>query len=893
MIDAIRHALGRIFFFLRGPQLEKDFSSEMTAHLEFAVEENIKLGLSPAEAHRAALLKLGGVEQTKETVRDHRGIPFLETLLQDLRYALRMLRKNPGFAAVAVLTLALGIGANTALFSIVNAVLLNPLPYDQPDRLVALYSRTPQFDHSSISYPNFLDWRRDNRTFSALASFRGENYNLTGVGSPERLKANMVSSTFFPILGVRPVTGRLFFEQEDQVGSAPVVLISEGFWKRKFASSPDAVGKSLTLNGTLYEIIGVIPSTFHYENNNFQTDAEIYSPIGQWNDPLFRDRRVGMGMDAMGKLKPSVTLEQAKSDMSTVANHLAEVFPDVDKDSGVTLVPLKENVVGDIRPFLLVLFAAVGFVLLIACANVANLLLARSTGRTREFAIRTALGASSARVIRQLLTESILLAIAGGALGICIAAWGTKAAIKVLPEALPRAEEIHLDPRVLFFTIAISVLAGICFGLIPAFKSSRTEIQDTLKKSGRGGSASRHRTQGVFVAMEMAMAVVLLVGAGLMIRSLANLWGVDPGFDPRNVLSFSLASSEPLGANPAASRALFRQLRDAISAVPGVQSASLTVGSSPMTGDSELPFWLEGEPKPASQGEMKNSLFYIAQPDYLNVMELPLKRGRFLTESDNEHAQTVIVIDEQFAKLYFGDKDPIGHRVNLSIINTTAEIVGIVGHIKQWGLDSDSSATIQAQCYIAMSQLPDSILSAFGYGTGVVARTDGTPMATMDSITHALEKVNGRMVVFGTQTMSDVISDSLSAKRFVMVLLGVFAGLAMLLSSIGIYGVLSYVVGQRTNEIGIRMALGAGRSTVLRMVLAQAGKMVMLGVVIGLVAAILLTRLMASMLFGVSPTDPVTLGVVALLLTAVALIACYIPALRATRVDPMIALRYE
>jgi predicted permease len=892
MINAIRHALGRIFFFLRSSQLEEDFSSEMNTHLELAIEENLKLGMTPTEARRTALLDLGGVQQTKETVRDHRGIPFLETLLQDLRFSLRMLRKNPGFTAVAILTLALSIGANTALFSIVNAVLLNPLPYDQPYRLLAVYARTPQFKFSSISYPNFLDWRRDNRTFAALAAFRGENFNLTGMGTPERVDAEMVSATFFPLLGVRPVAGRVFFDQEDQVGAAPVALITEGFWKRKFASSPDAIGKSLALNGKLYEIIGVIPRNFLYENNNFHSNSELYVPIGQWNDPLFRDRRVGMGTDAVGRLKPGVTFDQAKSDMDSVANHLAEVFPDVNKNSGINMVPLKENVVGDIRPSLLVLFAAVGFVLLIACANVANLLLARSTGRTREFAIRTALGASKSRVVRQLLTESVLLGIAGGALGVCVAGWGTKAAIRILPDALPRAQEIHLDPRVLLFTLAISVLSGICFGLVPAFKSSGAEIQDTLKKSGRGGSASRHRTQGVFVAMEMAMAVVLLVGAGLMIRSLANLWAVDPGFDPHNVLNFSIASSEPLGANPAASRSMFRQLHDAISTVPGVQSASLQVGSTPMSGDSELPFWLDGEPKPTSQSEMKVSLMYIAQPDYLKVMKIPLKRGRFLETSDSEHAHTVLVIDEQFAKLYFGDKDPIGRRVNLEIVNSTAEIVGVVGHIKQWGLDSDSTSNIQAQCYLAMDQLPDSILAAFGFGTDVYVRTDGTPMASIDSISRGLEKVNSRMVLYGTRTMTGIISDSLSSKRFVMVLLGVFAALAMLLSSIGIYGVLSYVVGQRTNEIGIRMALGADRFSVLRMVLGQAGKMVMVGVVIGMVAALLLTRLMSTILFGVSPSDPLTLAAVAFLLTAVALFACYIPARRATKVDPMIALRY-
>jgi predicted permease len=812
---------------------------------------------------------------------------------QDFRYGLRMLGKNPGFTAVVVLTLALGIGANTALFSIVNGVLLNPLPFEQPDRLVAVYARTAEFKHSSISYPNFLDWRRDNHSFSALASFRGENFNLTGMGDAERLRANMVSATFFPILGVKPVTGRLFTEQEDQVGAAPVALISEALWKRKFASSPDALGKSLTLNGTLYTIVGVIPAGFHYFNDNFHNNAEVYTPIGQWNDPLFRDRRAGMGMDAVGRLKPGVTLQQADSDMKAVASHLSEVYPDSNKDSGVTLVSLKENVVGDIRPFLLVLLAAVGFVLLIACANVANLLLARSTGRAREFAIRTALGASPGRVVRQLLTESILLALAGGALGLLLAAWGTQAAIKVLPEALPRAEEIHIDGRVLLFTLCASLLAGILFGLVPAFKTYRTDIHETLKEGGRGGSGARHRTQSIFVVVEMAMALVLLVGAGLMIRSLARLWNTDPGFDPHNVVTLNFASAQPLGATPAGTRAAFQRLHDVIAGVPGVQAVSLTVGSSPMQSDTDLPLWLEGEAKPASQSEMKTSLLYATQSDYLQVMKTPLKRGRFLMESDNENAAPVIVIDDQFAKRYFGDKDPIGKHVNFSILNMTAEIVGIVGHVKQWGLDSDATGPIQAQCYMPMSQIPDSILSLLEHGTGAVVRATGAPLALMSSITNAVQGVNSQIVVYGPETMSDVISDSLAQKRFAMVLLGVFAALAVVLSSVGIYGVISYIAGQRTQEIGIRMALGAGRGTVLRMMLSQAGKMAMIGVVIGLVAALGLARLMASMLFGVSTHDPLTFLAVAVLLLAVALAACYVPARRATRIDPMVALRYE
>jgi predicted permease len=820
---------------------------------------------------------------------------MLSTFWQDVRFGLRMLGKNPGFAAIAVLTLALGIGANTALFSVVNGVLLNPMPYQEPERLMALYSKTADFTRSSISYPNFLDWRRDNQTFTSMAAFRPDNLNLTGMGDAERLKTEMVSATFFPLLGVKPILGRVFTEQEDQVGAAPVALISEGLWKRKFGASPDVVGKSMNLNETLYTIIGVIPGSFHYQSGNFHSNCEVYVPIGQWNDPLFRDRRAGMGMDAVGRLKPGVTLEQAKADLSGVAARLAETYPDSNKNSGINVLPLKDDVVGDIRPFLLVLMAAVGFVLLIACVNVANLLLARSTGRTREFAIRSALGAGTRRVVRQLITESVLIALAGGALGLLIATWGTQAAIKVLPEALPRAEEIHMDGRVLLFTLVAALLAGILFGLAPALKTAREDIHETLKEGGRGGSGTRHRTQSVLVAVEMALALVLLVGAGLMIRSLSKLWDADPGFDPDNVVTFGLAAAQPLGKTPAEIRAAFRQLQSAVSEVPGVQGIALSVGSEPMWSDSELPLWLEGEAKPTSQADMKNALFYATQPDYLKVMGIPLKRGRFLVNSDNENSSFVIVIDEQFAKLYFGDKDPIGRHVNFDILNKSAEIVGVVGHVKQWGLDSDAKAKVQAQCYFPISQIPDALLPLLAHGVdGVLKTSQGqAPLGVAGSVAQAVHGVNSEIVVFGTRTMNEVIASSLAAKRFAMVLLGTFAGMALLLSSVGIYGVISYIVGQRTHEIGIRMALGAGRSRVLLMMLGQAGRMALIGVGIGLVVALALTRLMASMLYGVSTHDPLTFLGVAVLLLLVALMACYVPSRKATKVDPMVALRYE
>ena len=816
----------------------------------------------------------------------------MEALLRDIRYGIRMVGKSPGFAVIAILTLALGIGANTALFSVVNGVLLNPLPYDQPERLVAVYSKTEQFSHSSISYPNFLDWVREQRSFSALAAFRQEDYNLTSMGEPERVKAEMISANFFSLLGVKPVVGRLFRPEEDQVGAQPVALISGGFWKRKFGSSPDAVGKNLTLNGVGYTIIGVIPADFRYQSGNFH-NSDVYVPIGQWNDSTFRDRRAGMGMDAVGRLKPGVTLGQAQADMDALAQRLAEVYPNANKGTGITLLPLKQDVVGDIRPFLLVLLAAVGFVLLIACVNVANLLLARSTGRTREFAIRLALGAGRGRVIRQLLTESLVLSCVGGGLGLLLAAWGTKAGIQLLPEALPRAQSVHIDSRVLLFTLAASVLAGIFFGLAPALKTSRADIHETLKEGGRGSSGARHRLQGLFVIVEMAMAVVLLVGAGLMIRSLAKLWGVNPGFDPHNAATFAVSYPTTLGATPDAIRASMRQLHDSVADVPGVQAASLSAGSMPLSGDSELPFWIEGQPKPATESEMKTALFYGVEPDFLKDMGIPLVRGRFLTPADNEHSPFVITIDEQFAKLFFADQDPVGQHVNLALFDKPAEIVGLVGHVKQWGLDENAQSPIQAQFYFPISQVPDQFMPLLARGTQFVVRTRESPGTELGPIRRALERLNPEIVLFDMETMDNTISDSLAARRFSMILLGIFAALALALSCVGIYGVISYLVGQRTHEIGIRMALGGQQSDVLRLILGQGAKMALLGVAAGTAGALALTRLMTKLLFGVSAYDPLTFLAVVGLLVGVALAASYIPARRAMRVDPLVALRYE
>jgi len=634
----------------------------------------------------------------------------------------------------------------------------------------------------------------------------------------------------------------------------------------------------------------VIPEDFGYDGGIFHP-SDVYVPIGQWDDPTFRDRRAGMGMDAVGRLKPGVTFEQAKADMDSLARHLAEAYPEADKDTGITLVPLKQNMVGDIQPYLLVLLAAVGFVLLIACANVANLLLVRSTARIHEFAIRAALGASRSRVARQLLTESTLLAIAGGGLGLLIAFWGLRAALQALPQALPRAEGVHLDGHVLLFTLAASLLAGILFGLAPAVRTCHTRVYETLKEGGRGLSGVRHRAQRVFVTIEMALALVLLAGAGLMMRSLVRLWNVDPGFDSHHVLTFD--TSFPPIKSPAAIRAQWRAMQDHLKALPGVAAVSLTVGDLPTQNDSELPFWLAGQPIPSTESEMRSALFYLVQPDYLRVMRTPLERGRFLTPQDDEHSPFVVVIDERFCELYFGHQDPIGRQVHFEILNMTAEIVGVVAHVKQWGLDEGPTMPVQAQCYFNMTQILDPLLSLLSRGTGVVVRTKGSPLAQAGSIRHALGQINSQMVMYDVETMDKIIADSLAARRFSMILLGIFAALALIMSCVGIYGVISYLASRRTHEIGIRMALGAEWGDVLKMVLGEGAKMAFLGAIIGLLAALGMTRLMASLLFGVSARDPLTLTMVAALMILIALAACYIPARRAAKIDPTVALRHE
>ena len=813
------------------------------------------------------------------------------TLGQDLRYAVRQLRRAPGFTLVAILTLALGIGANTALFSVVNGVLLNPLPFPQPDQLVTLHESKPNFERGSISYPNFRDWQKDNHSFSAIAVSRPYALGLTGVGDAEQVDNNFISSDFFAVLGVKPILGRTFAQGEDEIGAAPVVLVSEGFWKRKLDGSPDVLGRALTLDGRSYTVIGVIPASFH-----LQHDYAVYVPIGQWGNPLLKNRGAGLGMHGIGRLKPGVSLAQAQADMDAVTRDLAQAYPDADKGIGAKLVPLKTQMVGRVKPMLLVLLGAVGFVLLIACVNVANLVLARSMGRAREFAIRIAMGAGQARLVQQMLTESVLLAVAGGTVGLLMAYWGTRAALGVLPTALPRAEQIGLDARVLGFTMAVSLLAGILFGLAPTIKTSRPNLHETLKEGGRSASAVRHRAQDIFVVVEMALALVLLVGAGLLIRSLTSLWKVNPGFKPENVLSFWTSFPPSMAkANPELIRSTLHDLDRRVAALPSVQAVSQTWGALPMDADDEQLFWPAGQPKPANENDMGWAIDYIVGPDYLKVLGTSLKLGRFFTSQDNEHAPAAVVIDDVFARKYFPGLDPIGKRINLQEWAVPAEIVGVTEHVKQWGLDSDDTHSLRAQFYLSWMQMPDGFMNGNLSSTRVVLRTDGSvPVAEVfGAIRRMAQQMSSEQIVYGTQTMNQVISESLAARRFSMMLLGTFAVLALVLASIGIYGVISYLVERRTQEIGIRMALGADRADMLRLILRGGLTLALVGAGIGIVCSLALTRLMGKMLYGVTATDPMTFVAVTLLLLLVAAAACWLPARRAMRVDPAIALRYD
>ena len=808
------------------------------------------------------------------------------TLMQDVRHGARMLRQSPGFTLIAAIALALGIGANTAMFSAVNGVLLRPLPYREPERLLRLYTSMPQFREASVSYPNFLDWQLRSRSFELMAAYRNETFNLTGQGTPERLRGTMASSTIFAALGVKPIVGRTFRDEEDRRGGEPVVVLTSSFWSVRFGSDREVIGRAITLNEKLYTIVGVVPA-----DDAIWQRTSVIVPIGQWSEPLFWDRSVSMGMGVLGRLRAGTSTERAQAELDAVAAALALEYPKEDKDRGIYAVSLRDDLTGAVKTPLVVLLGAVGFVLLIACANVANLLLARSSARRREFAIRGALGASRGRVMRQLLTEGLLLAILGGSLGLAMAASLNEVLIAKIAARLPRADQIHRDASVLGFNGLVALLASVLFGITPALDAARSDVSTALKEGGRG-TTSRHGLQRALVVVEVALALVLATSAGLMMRTMSQLWSVNPGFDPRNVLTFGVAGSPAVHGTPTAVRNGVTDTTERLRSIPGVQAISLVGGAMPMKSDSELPYWVEGRPKP-EQSQMDLALFSFVDPGYLSVMRIPLYRGRFLSTQDDENSPCVAAIDEEFVRRAFPNQDPLGQRVNLELLQLRCEVVGVVGHVKQWGLDADATAKVQSQMYLASRQIPDSVMDLISTGSEYVVRTTVEPYALVPALERTISGINGKMVAYGEESMVDVIGNSLSARRFTRLLLGAFAALALALAAVGIYGVVSYSVAQSTHEIGVRMALGADGGTVLRTVLRGAMQMALIGIAIGAVSALAVTRVMKDLLFGVSAADPATFGATAVLLASVAVVASYVPARRATKVDPIVALRYE
>ncbi|HEV2864465.1 MAG TPA: ABC transporter permease [Pyrinomonadaceae bacterium] len=814
----------------------------------------------------------------------------MESLLQDVRYGVRMLLKKPGFTAVAVIALALGVGANTAIFSVVNGVLLQPLPYPEPERLVRLGEWSPQVPGMSISYPNLKDWREQNTVFENIAGTQFGSYNLTGAGEPERLPGRNVSWDFFDVLGVKVARGRSLRPEDDRAGAPPVCLISHGLWQRRFGGDPQIVGKSLSLSGESFEVIGILPPEYR-----FGTTTDVFAALGRLEaSERLRERGNHPGIYAFARLKPGVTFEQAEAEMKGLAARLAQSYPNENGGNSITIVPLREYFVGDIRTSLLVLLAAVGSVLLIACANVANLMLVRATSRAREIAIRTALGAGRLRIVRQLLTESIILALLGGTAGLLLALWGVDVLRGASLDVIPTTAEVAVDRTVLVFTLGVSVLTGVLFGLAPALKASKLDLNVSLKEGGRAGAdgSSKNRLRSVLVVFDVAISLVLLVSAGLLIRSFMTLLNTETGFDPKNLLTMSIAyTSGETDAHGAKAAEFFRQVEERVRALPGVEAATTTNGA-PFLGASETSIKVVGRPEP-EQGKTPMAVVYYTGPEHLRTFGIRLLRGRFIEERDTLNSQRVVVIDEEFARQQFPGEDPIGKYLkgNPEQKIPDAEIVGVVGHVRHYGLDAPGP--VQAEFYHPRSQVPLKFQGLMASRTGLAVRTAGDPLALAPLVRREVQAVDPNQPVYNVNTMEEVLNESVSTQRLSMLLLALFAGVALVLASVGIYGVMSYTVAQRTHEIGVRMALGAQGRDVFRMVVGRGMGLVLAGLGIGLVAAMVLMRLMASLLYGVEPTDPATYAAVALVLGLVALVACLVPALRATRVDPTVALRYE
>jgi len=874
---------------------ENEIVEELTQHLDDAYQQALRNGATETEAYHSTISQLTEgnllgeeIRRVYKPVRQEQivaGGPskgsMLEDIRQDMRFGLRVLFKNPGFTLVAVIALALGIGANTAIFTVVNAVLLRPLPYKDPEQLMMIWEDAAKvgFRHNVPSPANFLDWRNRSQLFAAMAATHRATFNLTGAGDPERIDGRRVSANLFSLLGVEPQLGRVFATEEDQPGSNHVVVLSDHLWRRRFAADKSIVGKTLSLNGEAFTVVGVMPARFEFPTR----DDELWVPMAFTTEEAAD--RGNHYLEVIGRAKPGITLQQLQAEMNMIAGGLQQQYPDTNSNVGVTVIPLHEDLVGDIKPALLMLLGAVGFVLLVACANVANLLLARAAVRQKEIAVRLALGASRWRLVRQFLTESLLLAAFGGICGLALSFTALTVLKGFIPEKIAQANSITIDAKVLLFTLLISIVTGLIFGLAPAVQ--RSELNDVLKEAGREGSGERrgNRIRSLLVVAEVAVSLILLIGAGLLINSFMRLRNLDPGFRTDHLLTMSIVLPESKYPKRSARAAFYNAVLRRVEALPGVTSAGVTNWIPLVFQGDNVPISIEGRPNPVVS-ERPNAATRIINPHYFSALGIRLLKGRNFDDRDTVTSIPVSVISEEMARRFWPAEDPIGKRFtpgDPTRPDQWIQVIGVVNDIRQVEL----TAQPPPQMYLTYEQV------GFFPPRYLVVNTDVEPESLVASVRQAVWEVDKDQPVSSIATMEEVLSVSIARQRFSMLLLAIFAAVALALAAVGIYGVMSYSVTQRTHEIGIRMALGAQTGAVLKLAVGYALKLVLAGVVIGLVVAFALTRIMSSLLFGVTPTDPTTFGLISLILLVVALVASYIPARRATKVDPVIALRYQ
>jgi putative ABC transport system permease protein len=886
MLAKLAALVSRIHVWLSPRAADQDFEREMQSHLELLTEEHMQRGMAPEEARRAARVRLGGITQLKDTNRELQGLPVLETFLQDARFALRMLRKNPGFTAVVVLTLALGIGANTAIFSVVYAVVLKPLPYAHAEQLVNVFAANAQegIAGTGISYANFVDLRAQSHIFTELAVTQFHQLTLTGSGEPAIVDTSVVTPELFSLLEQKPIAGRAFFPDDGKAGAPPVAILSENLWRASFGADPKIIGSSINLDKRAFTVVGIMPAAFRFPA--LTSKAQAWIPLQQ--DPLFGSwlpRRGGHWLRVTGRLKPGVSPAQVQAELAAISARLAKEFPAENSGWSIHTLPLQQMIVGDSKPSLLVLLGAVSLVLLIASANIANLLLTRATSRAREMAVRSALGAGRSRIIRQLLSETAVLGLLGGVAGIALAYWGVQSLVSFLPADLPRSDEIRVDHFVLGFAVILSILASCGFGLAPALFAADAHLQTSLREGGRSGeSAGRRRARGLLAAGEIALAMVLLVGAGLLLRSFANLVSMSPGFDPAHIVKADISLPQFQYATPQQWAAFSSELLERVQAEPGMRDSAFVVPVPIAQGKINLGFDIAGSP-PWSAGSSRLADYVSVSPEYFRVMGIRLLAGREFNAHDVMSSPRVTMISDALARRYFPNQDALGKRLTFGFPLDSAgprEIVGIVADVR----DMELGQAPEPMMYVPFAQAP------FWGGAVVVKSTLGASSVAA-TLRADVRKIDKDLPVTDVATMPELLQASVEQPRFRTFLLGAFAAMALVLAAVGIFGVISYSVSCRTREIGIRVALGSSRASIVRMILRETLTLTLVGLALGVPCALIASRLAKHLLFGVSASDPATFSAVAAGLATVAVLAAYVPARRAMRVDPMVALRHE